>query len=185
MAQARFGFFDLDATFSAAFILIMAAYLEGRSGCRQPTDLQEAIVVLEYLSDEGNRVARQRLTDIKEFASQVMPAEEMSDHGRRENHTVNQDGLDSLGLWNHISNTHDRDASAVHDFEKGYTEPPMTHGDVSVELGNVDMMGDMELNLDWEASGIFSSFHDPGLPVTGVDRVDWEEMERMFATREF
>ena len=61
----------------------------------------------------------------------------------------------------------------------------MIQGDVAGEFGNVDMVGDMELNIDWEASGIFSSFHDPGLPVTGVDSADWEEMERMFATREF
>lgn len=73
--QARFGFFDLDAAFSAAFILIMQAFLEGASAGSRPTALQEAIVVLEHLSGEGNKVARQRLADIRDFSNQVLSAE--------------------------------------------------------------------------------------------------------------
>lgn len=58
-------------------------------------------------------------------------------------------------------------------------------GGVSGNIGNVDLIGEVDFNLDWETAGIFSSFHDPRLPVTGVDQIDWEEMERMFAAREF
>lgn len=192
MNKARFGFFDLDATFSAAFILIMAAFIQDGSGRSQPTDLQEAIVVLEYLANEGNKVALQRLTDIKEFSTQVLPGEQALQHMRQEGHAVDQDGIHSTSdLWNHLqspgvaANVHDRDALALDGSVTRNEEATTTQREGAGELGDVDMMGDMEFNLDWEASGIFSSFHDPGLPVTGVDRVDWEEMERMFATREF
>lgn len=170
----------------------MAAFIQDGSGCSQPTDLQEAIVVLEYLANEGNKVALQRLADIKEFSTQVLPGEEYLQHRRQECHIVNGDGMHSTSdTFSHlqspgvVAHAHDRDALALHGPVSRNEEPTMTEGDGTGELGNVDMMGDVELNFDWEASGIFSSFHDPGLPVTGVDRVDWGEMERMFATREF
>jgi proline utilization trans-activator len=51
-------------------------------------------------------------------------------------------------------------------------------------------MSDMDPNLIYdfgvefmEADGIYSSFNDPHLPLTGVDQLDWEEMERVFAAR--
>lgn len=170
----------------------MAAFIQGGSGCTQSTDLQEAIVVLEYLAGEGNKVALQRLTDVKEFSAQILPAEETLQHKRAESQARDQDGINSApALGSHFANpeaviqSNEWDGLAPHVSDDRNSEPTMIHSDVAGEFGNVDMVGDMELNIDWEASGIFSSFHDPGLPVTGVDSADWEEMERMFATREF
>ena len=43
-----------------------------------------------------------------------------------------------------------------------------------------DMQGDWNLDLSGEAEGIYSSFHNPTLPLTGVDYIDWLEIEKVF-----
>ncbi|THZ87636.1 hypothetical protein D6C83_09438, partial [Aureobasidium pullulans] len=69
---ARFGFFDLDATFSAAFVLIMLRIEDGKS-LRPPDEILEACRVLQYLSIAGNRMAGRRLRDINDFCIRVWP----------------------------------------------------------------------------------------------------------------
>ncbi|THV64073.1 hypothetical protein D6D27_10537, partial [Aureobasidium pullulans] len=69
---ARFGFFDLDATFSAAFVLIMLRIEDGKS-LRPPEEILEACRVLQYLSIAGNRMAGRRLRDINDFCTRVWP----------------------------------------------------------------------------------------------------------------
>lgn len=42
-----------------------------------------------------------------------------------------------------------------------------------------DMHGAWDLDLSGEAEGIYSSFHNPTLPLTGVDYMDWLEIEKI------
>lgn len=194
--QARFGFFDLDAAFSAAFIVIMQAFLEGGSAGSCPTDLQEAIIVLEHLASEGNKVAQQRLTDIKEFSNQVLLAEEAGGTNAPRSMRLHHAGDESRveitprgrdqqagGISNKTPDQSVPTYAGTPNGEKSGLGA-VEHG-VSESIGNVDLIGDVDFNLDWETAGIFSSYHDPRMPVTGVDQIDWEEMERMFAEREF
>ncbi|KAH6887600.1 hypothetical protein B0T10DRAFT_530032 [Thelonectria olida] len=66
---AIFGFFDCDAIFSAAFIMLLTAIFD--STCEpghkiNPTPgLPEAMGLLQYLTDRGNMFAPQRLQEVK------------------------------------------------------------------------------------------------------------------------
>lgn len=45
--------------------------------------------------------------------------------------------------------------------------------------GVFDMQGGWNMDLSGEAEGIYSSFYDPTLPLTGVDHTDWAEIEKV------
>lgn len=183
---ARFGFFDLDAAFSAAFILIMQAFLDGGSAGSCPTDLQEAIIVLEHLANEGNRVARQRLTDVNDFSNQVLSVGGAEEDNAPCPASGGQGGSQTAPGVGYAGSKHQ---ALGHSVPSQIGTPRGDKSGFEVvgasSVGNVDLIGDVDFNMDWETAGIFSSFHDPRLPVTGVDHIDWEEMERMFAAREF
>lgn len=82
---ARFGFFDLDATFSAAFVLIMLK-ANNKESEKPPEDVYQACQILEYLSDSGNRAARRRLQDIRLFCARIWSVNCFANvgHGRQE-----------------------------------------------------------------------------------------------------
>ncbi|OBS19696.1 hypothetical protein FPOA_11421 [Fusarium poae] len=66
---AIFGFYDFEASFSAAFIMILAAILD--SGCEDnlkispKPGLTQALEELQHLADHGNTYARERLHEVK------------------------------------------------------------------------------------------------------------------------
>ncbi|KAF4970762.1 hypothetical protein FSARC_2275 [Fusarium sarcochroum] len=66
---AIFGFYDFEASFSAAFIMILAAILD--SVCEEPMKinprpgLTQALEELQHLADHGNTYARERLQEVK------------------------------------------------------------------------------------------------------------------------
>lgn len=41
-----------------------------------------------------------------------------------------------------------------------------------------------EMALNHQADEIYTSFNDPALPLTGVDDMDWAEMEKIFRPKE-
>lgn len=172
----------------------MQAFLEGGSSKSRPPDLQDAIIVLEHLSGEGNKVARQRLNDVKEFSNQVL----LSGEGTAHNALASQHQRDRSRDESEPSNAERPPPSAsevsptqtqrfpgrARGSEEGLAGSVAAEADAATSFSEVDIIGNVDSNLDWEMAGIFSSFHDPRLPVTGVDQIDWEEMERMFATRD-
>jgi proline utilization trans-activator len=66
---AIFGFYDFEASFSAAFIMILAAILD--SVCEEKLKinpkpgLTQALEELQHLADHGNTYARERLHEVK------------------------------------------------------------------------------------------------------------------------
>ncbi|KAF9891771.1 hypothetical protein FE257_003252 [Aspergillus nanangensis] len=60
----KYGFFDLDTTFSAAFVLVMMSFVDKRQD-RPPTALDQAFEILQFLADTGNFAADRRLQDIR------------------------------------------------------------------------------------------------------------------------
>ncbi|GKT84200.1 fungal specific transcription factor domain-containing protein [Colletotrichum tofieldiae] len=61
---APFAFFDLDAAFAAAFVLIMRGFAHKNDSQKPPPqELFQAIDFMEYLSQAGNNAAAQRLKD--------------------------------------------------------------------------------------------------------------------------
>lgn len=65
---AKFGFFDLDATFSAAFVFVLVEAIG--AGDRRDSNLARitaALGLLEYLSAHGNKAAGKRQADIEQM----------------------------------------------------------------------------------------------------------------------
>lgn len=201
--SARFGFFDLDATFSAAFILIMKGFIHGTAA--PPSELEDSVQVLKFLTGEGNKAAAKRLEDVKQLSSQVWSVElglidlNGGSSGRRPGNSIRlhhsaptldgrapgvnpmpsptptgqqiqspQDALSDMPSWDGTQSDsfNFQSATGAQDAFLGF--------DLSTGFGP---------DLDLEAAGIYSSYNDPTLPLTGVDHLDWAEMEKMFASR--
>ncbi|KAF4982938.1 hypothetical protein FZEAL_1508 [Fusarium zealandicum] len=66
---AIFGFFDFEASFSAAFIMILAAILDSvcddHMKINPKPGLTQALEELQHLADHGNTYARERLQEVK------------------------------------------------------------------------------------------------------------------------
>jgi proline utilization trans-activator len=67
---AKFGFFDLDAIFSAAFVFVLTAVSPVHAS-RRIVELRSAISLLEYLSSVGNKAAGNRLVDISQMCARL------------------------------------------------------------------------------------------------------------------
>ncbi|KAJ6117321.1 hypothetical protein N7512_007046 [Penicillium capsulatum] len=65
-----FGFFDFDACFSAAFVMILSAIVDSVSPdrCKKhlPRGLRDALDTLEFLSDRGNHLAKRGLIEVRQ-----------------------------------------------------------------------------------------------------------------------
>ncbi|KAL2208297.1 hypothetical protein CC79DRAFT_1357747 [Sarocladium strictum] len=73
---AIFGFFDCDATFSAAFVMILTAIFDSVCPAEQrqldsSLGLEEALRVLQYLAQNKNRFAVQRLEEVRNVWQQI------------------------------------------------------------------------------------------------------------------
>ncbi|KAL7908500.1 fungal-specific transcription factor domain-containing protein [Trichoderma velutinum] len=69
---ANFGFSDLDATFSAAFVFVLveSMYPRAYSGSRIDT-IKSALWILQHLVSQGNRAAGKRRSEIKQMCSHL------------------------------------------------------------------------------------------------------------------
>jgi proline utilization trans-activator len=207
---ARFGFFDLDATFAAAFVLVMMGVVDDDE--QRPEGLRQAFDVLNYLSDAGNKAAERRLKDIQQFCSHVWPNDRP--HRSSDNHpNRSQDVNAGNGAGGEARRPLGKVSSTNGNAEQVLHRPAMPTGTLPVDQmhwndamqpqpGNLlptnqgfldvwnssDTMFGIDpyqfgIDLSREADGIYSSFHDPTFPLTGVDYSDWQEMERLFGTR--
>ncbi|KAJ5943488.1 hypothetical protein N7516_003656 [Penicillium verrucosum] len=184
----RYGFFDLDAAFSAAFVLVMVGFLD-KSQTQPPLALDQASKVLQFLSQSGNLAAERRLQDIAQSYSHVWP-----------DHVFNANASHSDAASRDKTQTYAASPGSRQDALLAPSDPPpyMTvasssrsdHQDeirlldpwsnMDVPDAVFDMQGDWNLDLSGEAEGIYSSFHNPTLPLTGVDYIDWLEIEKVF-----
>ncbi|KAI9925483.1 hypothetical protein MW887_005864 [Aspergillus wentii] len=150
----RYGFFDLDATFSAAFVLVMMGFVD-KDRARPPA-LDQALEVLRFLARAGNLAAEKRLHDITQSCSRVWPDQiqpETTNFSPQQTEIYDpSDESRLLETWMHA---------------EGTSAP-------------FEMQPDWNLDLAVEAEGIYESFYDPTMPLTGVDYLDWAEIEKVF-----
>ncbi|KAJ5623567.1 hypothetical protein N7490_012172 [Penicillium lividum] len=181
----RYGFFDLDATFSAAFVLVMAGVIDN-SQDQPPQALDQAFHILQFLSRAGNSAAEQRFQDIAQSCSHVWPnyvfgaraqtpsVDPLEDQAP--NHVIRQDmrkaSLSSSVPPNHTNQVRLDESRLLEPWQSGASDAMF------------DMEGDWGLDLTGEAERIYSSFHNPILPLTGVDYMDWLEIEKLFNASE-
>ncbi|KAI2896886.1 transcriptional regulator family: Fungal Specific TF [Aspergillus niger] len=190
----RYGFFDLDATFSAAFVLVMAGFVENLQD-QPPPALDQAFQVLQFLSRAGNQAAEQRFHDIAQSCSHVWPnyvfqdaprgtqATQLSPAKDRAQRAVPRQGLTTRsGSYPSVAlpyTTMAQDSGHYYPDESGLLES--WNQDESSD-GAFDIPGNLGFDLTGEAEGIYSSFHNPTMPLTGVDYIDWLEIEKVFNT---
>ncbi|KAH7029866.1 uncharacterized protein B0I36DRAFT_364339 [Microdochium trichocladiopsis] len=74
---AIFGFFDCDATCSAAFVMILTAIFDsacpGEQKMRSSASLADAVEILQHMASNGNRHAIQRLQEVRRVWSHIEP----------------------------------------------------------------------------------------------------------------
>ncbi|CAG7930552.1 unnamed protein product [Penicillium olsonii] len=177
----RYGFFDLDATFSAAFVLVMMGFSD-KSQTRPSPALYQALDVLQFLSQSGNLAAERRLHDITQSCLHVWPNDVlMSDYSQtdsemrheKQKSTPQADSQDPLLSSSELASQANWGS---HQDEARLLEPL---ADINIPDAMFDMQGEWDLDLSGEAEGIYSSFHHPTLPLTGVDYIDWLEIEKV------
>ncbi|KAF2716168.1 hypothetical protein K431DRAFT_279514 [Polychaeton citri CBS 116435] len=173
---ARFGFFDLDATFSAAFILVMTSILDGASGNALPNNIKLACDTLRYFSSSGNRAARQRLEDVAQFCSHIWSIDvevilgdgvSRADHSRsNENEfTPHRNGLQQA-------------TGSSTELDPGGALYATTISPQDIAFDG-DLTRSFHFDFEGDTDGIFSSFNNSDLILTGIDHADWMEMERI------
>lgn len=151
---------------------------------RPPEGLLEAVETLEYLSNAGNKAAQQRLDELRYFCVQAWSPDVNSKEWKwlqRENLHTNPNATYSL----------------PQNIEQGIPSQNLT----DIPIQNPAVMSSMNpdhASLAWdfmltnvfendftdEAEEIYTCFHDPNLPLTGVDELDWAEIGKVFQTRE-
>ncbi|TPX09886.1 uncharacterized protein E0L32_008908 [Thyridium curvatum] len=185
---ARFGFFDLDATFSAALTLVMFGFLDGVSDiANMPPELDQAVDVLLHLSRAGNKAAEQRLRDIRQFCSFIWPdlpvSEEAPSGANLEKQYTREERI--RGSSSAVPDPGievDRTATGYGDLQDAMDRTSQADEVVMSDIVDFEK-GNNFLDLNMEADGIYSSFNDPTLPLTGVDDLDWAEIEKVFTGR--
>ncbi|KZF23871.1 hypothetical protein L228DRAFT_282548 [Xylona heveae TC161] len=178
----RYGFFDLDATFSAAFVLVMMGFVD-KAQDRPPAALDQAFEILRFLSRAGNLAAERRLQDITHSCLHVWSNFALE---RNRQHAETAQGSRSAGASDirlpQSPPPPQRSTVAAegwtNDTDESRLLEPWMHPDANNTT--FDMQGDWNLDLSVEAEEIYSSFFDPSMPLTGVDHSDWQEIEKIF-----
>ncbi|OQD83581.1 hypothetical protein PENANT_c016G01491 [Penicillium antarcticum] len=184
--STRYGFFDLDATFSAAFVLVMVGFLDPSQG-NPPLALDQAFEVLQFLSHAGNSAAERRLQDIAHSCSHVWPdyvfnaSERQSGAlSRQKNQFISDSRQYSLATSSGYPPPNDF-GSRGRNYDSGESRPLEQCPNLDFADSMFDMDMDWNIDLSVEAEGIYSSFHNPTLSLTGVDYIDWLEIEKVFS----
>ncbi|KAI9151551.1 Proline utilization trans-activator [Paramyrothecium foliicola] len=160
---SKFGFFDLDAVFSATFVLILAC----RTHLNSPETkkwLPIAISLLEFLRESGNKVADKRLADIQQMCSYLEVSLEDS---------TNQ----MLAMPGVTANSQRANSSALHSLQEVAEAPAsqepqaqiMREGDIEFDIFSLTE-GDLDGLQPWDTS-MFT--------LNGTIEVDWGEFERV------
>ncbi|KAF4312181.1 hypothetical protein GTA08_BOTSDO12076 [Botryosphaeria dothidea] len=171
---AVFGYFDLDATFSVAFVLIMTSIIHTDGTPSQHHGIRDAILLLEYMAHHGNEAAEIRKRDIEQMCRVVWPCHH-DDRGPTIEATCSftplQSGGETLVRFRGQGETYPSTRQHV-------TIPPSSPAPFR-EMDRLNhLIFEAFEDLDnAEGGGILSMYNDPTLPLTGVDASDWEEME--------
>lgn len=190
---AVFGYFDLDATFSVAFVLIMTSIIHTDGTPSQHHGIKDAILLLEYMAHHGNEAAEIRKRDIEQMCRVVWPCyhddrgptieasmqpPHFRSYSRVDSSTITarsftplQSGEETLVRFRGQGETYPSTRQHV-------TIPPSSPAPFrEIDRLNHLIFEDFEDLDNAEGGGILSMYNDPTLPLTGVDASDWEEME--------
>lgn len=195
MSAATFGFFDLDAIFSAAFIMILTLVIdttrdEGQKTAPTP-GLPDALEILDHLAGRGNGFALQRAREVRRMRDLLarfldIPKSSPANAGEAGrphraaspksagDGTGSSAGASQLGsrsllassLWNDISYLWMQQPSGQVAGDDARQPPPFE------PAGGV---GDVLMDDTYD---YYSIYHNQDLALTGQDLGDFGELER-------
>lgn len=166
----------------------MFGFLDGVSDiANMPPEINQAVDVLLHLSRAGNKAAEQRLRDIRQFCSFIWPdlpvSEEAPSGANLEKHDTQEERIrGSSSVVPDPGIEVDRTAAGYGDLQDATDSTSQADEVVMSDIVDFEK-GNNFLDLNMEADGIYSSFNDPTLPLTGVDDLDWAEIEKVFTGR--
>ena len=188
--KARYGFFDLDATFSAAFALVMVGFTDDTQK-EPPTALIQAFEVLRFLARSGNLAAEQRFQDIARSCSHVWPDYTFDINASDGAAKDMELALLTKSQSNNHGSTQD-DGPAFHQpswtpYHVGTGGQPLFPNEMAyfenwnstAAFEGAFDMAEWDIDFTDDAEGIYSSFHNSTLPLTGADYADWLEIEKV------
>ena len=224
---ATFGFFDLDAAFSASFIFVIDGIISSPRQGTRPSRIDDAYQTVQYLATLGNEAAVKRASYIEEMCaviwlsadspfeasisshypelshqnevdreshhrvSDVQPQGSSSSSyipspRRRQMHLPNAGSLTPQGAETLDTESNTQTTTNSNSIEMVTISPrnislyPQSQSMQQSDAVNHDFR---PLTLDPESisydSDLFDMYHDPDLPLTGVDSSDWAELERL------
>ena len=186
---ANFGFFDLDAALSSAFVFVLVETIhpDASRGCGN-RGIGDASNVLKYLTSRGNRAAAKRLADIEQICDQLGIS--ISDGSGQ------QDDIESMiAPWPDVSlatlvNEDSAERNGAVDEEPRIApqhtapSPEFDWAEASAAFfDNQPFSGqpDQAVAPMWGSFGEgFSGFYFDEFALTGVVETDWEELSRQF-----
>ncbi|KAI8715046.1 Zn(2)-C6 fungal-type domain-containing protein [Fusarium sp. LHS14.1] len=173
-----FGFFDCDAVFSAAFIMLLTMIFDSACEPSQRLNstpvLKDAMDMLHYMAEHGNSFARQRFQEVQS----------VRDHLSATLNSRDANTPTSTNRTTAVSNSEHQgsDTSALHSAHPSHEDPPWYPPvwDVSDQwLHSVDSNGELEdLPLGDSFDQYQSLLNDPDWSLTGQDVGDFAELRR-------
>ncbi|KAJ9655688.1 hypothetical protein H2198_005485 [Neophaeococcomyces mojaviensis] len=200
---APFGFFDLDAAFSAAFVFVLAAKVHPKD-TRSAMHLGSMASLFDFFVDHGNSVALDRKSDIEQMRKQLL---QTTDHVRHMN-AHERAGNSAQTSNDRLNTTQDHESTNVitgmhqgrskgkntkEQSEPNLSSNPNLVNDDRTQFCNLNAVFDTEaeaftyLPMDfavydtslWEDShDIYQYYNTENLMLSGSIETDWDQLER-------
>ncbi|KAL4874438.1 hypothetical protein BJY04DRAFT_225929 [Aspergillus karnatakaensis] len=160
---ANFGFFDLDAIFSVAFVFVLAGTIHpGKESCWR--DINLTLHLLDHLSSHGNKAAYNRRVDILQMCEHLGISREQNDNNTQANP---------------ISACEPEGTSAIFNPPVGIA-PPVQDSITPVDFSEPALQWVTEIDellLQQDPHDFYSLYSNNGLPLVGTIETDWEALE--------
>ncbi|OKP05934.1 hypothetical protein PENSUB_6654 [Penicillium subrubescens] len=175
---AKFGFFDLDAIFSAGFIMLLAAIIESTNNTQgqyltflKPTPgISESLELLNFLAGYNNQAARSRHDQIERLYDHIPALVESFHEGIGTSNGNAQSPLGSSASQviptPHSTGDHPPSYISAWNFESG---GDMVDGYASAYL---------PMPFPSDAQTMYSLYQGDDFVLTGADVADFEELQR-------
>lgn len=183
---AKHAFLDLDAAFSVGFIFVLVEAINPTKGLG--TDgIEGSLTILSYQALQGNRAASKRLEELNHMcASLSLPVQQ---HGPARTQTQASPQLtiapnevlsQPFSFDSGYNAINPMDYSMTRDISSEVPQPAQARGQVSADQSydqpGVDWADLASISLDGE-NDLYWVYHDPTMPFTGVEQIDWGALE--------
>lgn len=185
-----FGFIDFDATFSAAFIIILSAVFDltsrDRVGVHSPPGLEDALETMRFLAKRGNLAALERLKEIERLWT-LMQSLLQNIHPTRLQHPSEPINIELSHGDTQASPNLDQVVTAGNEHSDMSIGLPLLDDNLWDTINNLWLPAQDDQILGHEATSRITEddqgsywplYNNPGWELTGEHTVDFAEFER-------